>query len=70
MDRIWVEQNSNGNVWVRFAKEGGVNAAKKAQPALHGRYIKVLNMYRFYAGKQINATFVPESVFNSKVSGK
>ena len=57
VDKVWVEQNSNGNVWIRFSKDS-LQGAKKARDSLHDR---------FFDGRKIRASFVPENVFNSKV---
>lgn len=57
VEKVWVEQNSPGNVWVKFNK-ADVQAAQQAQLTLNQRY---------FDSRLITASFVPENVFNSKV---
>ena len=57
VDKVWVEQNSPGNVWVKFHKEH-LAAAQMA--------VQTLNQ-RFFDSRLITASFVPENVFNAKV---
>lgn len=57
LEKVWVEQNSPGNVWVKFNK-ADVEAAKQVLMTLNQRY---------FDSRLITANFVPESVFNSKV---
>ena len=57
VEKVWVEQNSPGNVWVKFNK-GDVQCAINAQMTLNNR---------FFDSRLIVANFVPETVFNSKV---
>ncbi len=56
-EKVWVEQNSPGNVWVKFNKSD-IQGAQKAQMTLNQRY---------FDSRFITASFVPENVFNSKV---
>jgi hypothetical protein len=58
VEKVFVDQDSYGNVWVKF-KSDGINVAKKTQSTLNDRY---------FDGRKIMASFVPESVFNSKFS--
>lgn len=53
----WVDQSSNGNVWVKF-EDKNVQAATKSIDKMNGR---------FFAGRRVVANYVPETVFNSKV---
>jgi hypothetical protein len=57
LEKVWVEQNSPGNVWVKFAKTD-IEAAVAC--------LNTLNQ-RFFDQRLITASFVPENVFNSKV---
>ena len=57
VEKVWVEQNSPGNVWIRLNK-GDTQAAQQVQQMLNQRY---------FDQRLINANFVPENVFNSKV---
>ena len=57
IEKVWVEQNSPGNVWVKFNKSD-ILGAKNAQEMLNQRY---------FDSRLITASFVPENVFNSKV---
>jgi hypothetical protein len=57
VEKVWVEQNSPGNVWVKFSKND-VQGAQNAQTMLNQRY---------FDSRLITASFVPENVFNSKV---
>ena len=57
VEKVWVEQNSPGNVWVKFTK----NDLKGAVDCLN-----MLNQ-RYFDQRLITANFVPENVFNSKV---
>lgn len=57
VEKVWVEQNSPGNVWVRFNKSD-LKGAQQAQMMLN---------QRFFDSRLITANFVPENVFNSKV---
>ena len=57
VEKVWVEQNSPGNVWIRLNK-GDFQAAQQVQQMLNQRY---------FDQRLINANFVPENVFNSKV---
>ena len=57
VEKVWVEQNSPGNVWVKFNKND-ILGAQNAQNMLN---------QRFFDGRLITASFVPENVFNSKV---
>ena len=57
VDKIYVEQNSAGNVWVKYMRDN-LEAAKKA--------VQMLNQ-KYFDSRQINAYFVPENVFSSKV---
>jgi hypothetical protein len=57
VEKIWVEQNSPGNVWVKVNKND-ISAAQQIQMTLNQRY---------FDQRLINANFVPENVFNSKV---
>ena len=57
VEKVWIEQNSKGNVWVKFAANQ-VNGAAKTKQGLDGRY---------FDARLIKVNFVPENVFNSKV---
>lgn len=57
VEKVWVEQNSPGNVWVRFNKSD-LQGAQQAQMMLN---------QRFFDSRLITANFVPENIFNSKV---
>ena len=57
VEKVWVEQSSTGNVWVKFSK-GHIQGATDAFMSLNER---------FFDNRLIKASFVPENVFNSKV---
>jgi hypothetical protein len=57
VEKVWVEQNSPGNVWVKFHKDH-LGGSVKALQTLHNR---------FFDSRLITASFVPENVFSSKV---
>ena len=57
VEKVWVEQNSAGNVWIRFARNDLEGAAKT---------VLMLNQ-RYFDSRLITANYVPEAVFNSKV---
>jgi hypothetical protein len=57
VEKVWVEQYSPGNVWVKYNKND-VQAAVQAHQMLNQRY---------FDSRLITANFVPENVFNSKV---
>ena len=57
VEKVWIEQNSKGNVWVKFATNQ-INGAAQTKQALDGR---------FFDSRLIKVNFVPENVFNSKV---
>ena len=57
VDKVWVEQSSPGNVWVKFHKDH-LQAAVIAQQTLNKQ---------FFDSRFITVNFVPENVFNSKV---
>lgn len=57
LEKVWVEQNSPGNVWIRFNKTD-IQAAHNTIATLNQRY---------FDSRLITANFVPENVFNSKV---
>jgi hypothetical protein len=57
VEKVWVEQNSPGNVWVKFYKEH-IQGAIETHRQLDSR---------FFDSRLIKANFVPENVFNSKV---
>ena len=56
-ERIYVEQNSDGHVWVMFKSEDSAGAAK-TQEALDGQ---------LFDGNQIRVNFVTEAEFMAKV---
>eukprot|EP00826_Nyctotherus_ovalis_P017925 TRINITY_DN1530_c0_g2_i4.p1 TRINITY_DN1530_c0_g2~~TRINITY_DN1530_c0_g2_i4.p1 ORF type:complete len:179 (+),score=53.43 TRINITY_DN1530_c0_g2_i4:1839-2375(+) len=56
VEDIFVDQTSNGDVWVKFANKN-VNAAKKAIEKLNGR---------LFGGQRVTANFTTESVYNEK----
>jgi RNA-binding protein 39 len=57
VEKVWVEQNSGGNVWVRFARSD-LEGAMRISASLNQRY---------FDQRLITANYVPETVFNSKV---
>lgn len=57
VDRVYVEQNSDGFVWVQF-KDDDITSASKAQDALDNQR---------FDGQPIKVTFVSQADFNSKV---
>ncbi|KAG0177875.1 hypothetical protein DFQ28_005336 [Apophysomyces sp. BC1034] len=56
VDHIHVNEDSLGEVFLKFGK---VDSAEKAVKALNGRW---------FGGKQITATYVPEAIYNAKFS--
>lgn len=57
VDKVWVDDKSRGNVWVKF----NIDSIKGAQEAQ-----KMLNN-RFFDEREIKASFIPETIYNSKV---
>ena len=57
VDKVWVDQQSQGNVWVKFTKDS-IRGAQQAQEMLNNRY---------FDEREIKASFVPEAIFNTKV---
>lgn len=57
VETVWIEESSMGNVWVKFS-HNNIEAARNAMQKLNGR---------LYGGRKIAVTFVPETVFSSKV---
>jgi len=57
VEKVWVEQNNSGNVWVKFHRDH-IEGAKKAQHFLN---------QRAFDERVVTATFVPENVFLSKM---
>ena len=55
VDLIYIEQNSNGNVWIRF--EDDLPGAIRTQSGLNNQ---------FFDNRPITANFVAESIFNTK----
>ncbi|KAF7728082.1 hypothetical protein EC973_006720 [Apophysomyces ossiformis] len=56
IDHIHVNDDSMGEVYLKFSK---VDSAEKAFKALNGRW---------FGGKQITASYVPEAIYNAKFS--
>jgi hypothetical protein len=54
---VWVDKESQGNVWVKFTKDSIVGA-QRAQETLNNK---------FFDEREIKASFVPEAIFNTKV---
>lgn len=57
VDKVWVDEKSQGNVWVKFSQDS-VKGARKAQEMLNNRY---------FDEREIKASFIPEAIFNTKV---
>ena len=57
VDRVWVDNKSTGNVWIKFAQE----SLKGAQEAC-----KILNKKKF-DNRELRVSFVTPAVFNMKV---
>lgn len=57
VDKVWVDRESHGNVWVKFSKDS-IKGAQKAQEMLNNRY---------FDEREIKASFIPEAIFNTKV---
>jgi len=57
VEQVWVDKESEGNVWVKFSKDS-VLGAERAQLALNNK---------FFDEREIKASFVPEMIFNTKV---
>lgn len=57
VDQVWLDQNSPGNVWIKFNPQS-IEGSQKVQ--------EILNKKKF-DGREIRAQFVSVAVFNSKV---
>merc|ERR1711957_437222 len=57
VEKIWVEQNSMGNVWIKFANNN-FTADNKVIEKMNGR---------FFAKRAINACLVPELFYDNYV---
>lgn len=57
VEKVWVDDKSEGNVWVKFASDS-IRGAQKAQEMMNNRY---------FDEREIRASFVPEKIFDTKV---
>ena len=55
IERVFIEKNNQGNIWIKFADTG---AASKAQEGMNGKY---------YQNHKIFMYFVTETTYQSRV---
>lgn len=58
VDKVWVDQQSKGNVWIKFSKDS-ISGAQKVREMLNNT---------LFDQREIKASYIPEAIYNSKVS--